>query len=276
MNLGNLQKTGDKSKLSRFLKPFEIFNKSSVKNQSNVVTQPGQEGSIGQKNTTDQKSITGKKSVLFKLLGGKMEKAIDEEEYEIIKKKKNSSKKPKKIKKKTFTTQVKEKIVNELMNSFDTQGKITFEIEEKITAMASTKDSKYLIIASHFVENIVKQDQTAPPANLESGTTINDTNIETLVKNNSIPVAAGTSEQVKQPCSLWLVNVSTNEKEKLPMDGNMKPENEILSLVVTSDGKYVISGWNDGSIQIYDLIKKKKEYTFKDAHERNPFALVYF
>ena len=270
--LGTSQITGDKSKLSRFFKPFEIFKKTPAKNQQTKNTQPGQEGIDDKKTIEGQMSIFGKKSVLFKLLGGKMEKAIDEEEYDISTKTKNSSKKHKKAKKKAFTTKVREKLVNDLFNAFEAQGKITFSMEEKITAMAATKDSKYLLIASHSVENIVKQEKSLPTHNLESGTTMNDTNVENLRKNSSIPTVPGATEQVKQPCSLWLVNLETNEKEKLPLEGNLKPENEILSLIVTSDGKYVISGWNDGSIQVYDLNKKKKEYTLHGAHQRKYYS----
>jgi len=180
-----------------------------------------------------------------------MEKIIDEEEEEAPQNRaKVTAKKGRRSKKKTYTTRVREKILQDLVQAVEDQGKIDFQLGEKVTAMCASKDSKHLYVASYTLSQ-------AQPA---GATETEPQNLKT--EENKDP-SKGSS-------SLWMINVSSNEKEKISLtDCNVDIEKEIKAILVTSDEKFLITGWSDGGILVYDLPQKKAAHKFKSVHERN-------
>ena len=60
-------------------------------------------------------------------------------------------------------------------------------------------------------------------------------------------------------------NVHESEPPPYCIFPNLFLLGEIISLVVTSDSKYIISGSSDRSIKIFDLTTKKEVHHFRDV-----------
>ena len=195
-------------------------------------------------------------------------------------------------------------VTRELQEKINSQPKSRYDFGEKITAMCISNDSQIAIIATHNpidwtprmrlrlgdtfkTEKTVEGNGKHPEEryligpveskeqNVPFTFTLNEEHAsEETPKNSSFGKAASTfmgnsGTKQKQSPSLWLFNIETEVKEKLTIDDNYSdPEKEVKYLAITSDNKYLVAGWSDRSVLLYNLEKKAKAYTFKNVTER--------
>ena len=156
-------------------------------------------------------------------------------------------------------------MLQDLGNVLSHQEKTSYNIDEKITAMCATKDSKHLVVASHSIEVVSKQGSPQTNKHADLMSPIPET--PDLNKSNL------DGEKIKQPSSLWLIDIKNRDKEQFTLeDDDLNPNKEILALGVTSDSKYIVTGWNDGSVNVYDLPGRKRACKFKTDSERKSFV----
>jgi len=208
----------------------------------------------------------GSKVLLAESWEAKWKKIIDEEEETQPMRSKASSRKARKSRKKTYTTLVRDKILQDLVQAVEDQGKIEYNLGEKVTCMCATKDSKQVYVASHSAAQVAQTEKTGPELGKNEPLNTGENQTQSFIGNDP-PKAASTS--------LWVINVSTNEKEQISLaDCNVDLEKEIKAILVTSDEKYLITGWSDGTILIYDISQKKAVHKFRNVHEHGVKCLA--